>query len=126
MSTTPQFASNPKIGISNISVANTNINGSGTISTVFSAGSLGSKINEVAVCGVGSVSAGMVRLFINDSSNNYLFDEVPISATTPSSSVSNFRTTKTYDNLVLPSGYSLRAATNNAENFNIIVCGADL
>jgi len=53
-----------------------------------------------------------------------LFDEVPIAAATVSATVEADETVVFYDNLVLPNGYILRAATHNAEAINVIAIGA--
>jgi hypothetical protein len=126
MAATPQFASSPRLGIATISTANTNLNGSGTLVNVVVAGSSGTKINEVTIQAAGTVTSGMVRLFVFDGTTNYLFDEFPIPATIPSSSVASYRTYKNYDNFVLPSGNTLRASTANAETFNVMAWGGDL
>jgi hypothetical protein len=126
MAATPQFASGPKLGIATVSTANTNLNGSGTLATVLSAGTGGTKIIEVTVQAAGTVTSGMVRLFVFDGTTNYLFDEIPVSAAIPSASSTAYRTYRIYDNFVLPSGYSLRASTSNAETFNIMAWGGDL
>jgi len=126
MAATPQFASSPRLGVGLVSTANTNTNGSGTLVTVMSAGSSGTKVNEILVQASSTVTAGMVRIFVFDGTTNYLFDEFPVAATIPSSSSSAYRLYKVYDNLVLPSGYSLRASTSNAESFNVMIWGADL
>ena len=70
----------------------------------------------------------MVRLFINDGTNSRLIREQPIPARTPSATVPAFQMQLVfgdYSPLLLPSTYSLRAATNNAETFNITVYGGD-
>lgn len=126
MASTPQFASSPKLGIATISAANTSLNGTGTLVNVVTAGVSGTKINEITIQAAGTVTAGMVRLFVFDGTTNYLFDEFPITATTPSSSSAAYRTYKVYDNFVLPSGNTLRAATSNAETFNVMAWGGDL
>jgi len=126
MAATPQFASSPRLGVGALSTANANTNGSGTLVTVMSAGSSGTKINEILVQASSTVTAGMVRIFIFDGTTNYLFDEFPVTATIPSSSSAAYRLYKVYDNLVVPSGYSVRASTSNAESFNVMIWGADL
>ena len=126
MAATPQFASSPRLGVGALSTANTNTNGSGTLVTVMSAGSSGTKINEILVQASSTVTAGMVRIFVFDGTTNYLFDEFPVTATIPSSSSAAYRLYKVYDNLVLPSGYSVKASTSNAESFNVMIWGADL
>lgn len=126
MAANPQFASSPRLGVGLLSTANTNTNGSGTLVSVMSAGSSGTKINEILVQASSTVTAGMVRIFVFDGTTNYLFDEFPVTATIPSSNSAAYRLYKVYDNLVLPSGYSLRASTSNAESFNVMIWGADL
>lgn len=126
MAVSPQFAVTPRLAVAQASTANTATDGTGTLATVITAASTGTKIYEVVIDAVGNTTAGMVRLFVNDGTNSRLFDEFNISATTISSTVPTFRTSKTYSNLTLPSGYSLRGSTHNAETFNIFAFGADL
>jgi len=131
MSTSAQYASTPKCGVGQVSVANTNRDGTGTIVTVFSAGASGSRIDAIDLKAVGTTTAGMIRLFIHDGANARLLTEVPVIAITPSGTLPSWETqlnTNTMTQvlpLVLPTGYSLRAATNNAETFNVIALGGD-
>lgn len=130
MATQAQFAAVPKVGAVVISTANTNRNGTGTIGTVFTAGANGSRIDSVEVQATATVTAGMIRLFIHDGTSAFLFAEVSVSASTPSATVPAYSaqfTTSTTAVLpiVIPTGFSLRASTNNAESFNIIAFGGD-
>lgn len=131
MSTAANYASTPKCGIGQISTANTNRDGTGTIGTIFTAGASGSRIDRVNIQAVGTTTAGMVRLFIHDGTNSRLYHEEPVGAMTPSATVAAaFATCEpiTYPTkfpLVLPSGYSLRASTEKAETFNVIAMGGD-
>ena len=131
MSTSAQYASIPKCGVGQVSVANTNRDGTGTIVTVFSAGTSGSRIDAINIKATGTTTAGMVRLFIHDGADARLLTEVPVTAITPSGTLPSWEAqlnTNTMTQvlpLVLPTGYSLRAATNNAETFNVIALGGD-
>ena len=131
MSTAANYASTPKCGVGQVSVANTNRDGTGTIVTVFSAGASGSRIDAIDLKAVGTTTAGMIRLFIHDGTNARLLTEVPVTAITPSGTLPSWEAqlnTNTMTQvlpLVLPTGYSLRAATNNAETFNVIALGGD-
>lgn len=131
MSTSAQYASTPKCGVGQVSVANTNRDGTGTIVTVFSAGASGSRIDAIDLKAVGTTTAGMIRLFIHDGTNARLLTEVPVTAITPSGTLPSWEAqlnTNTMTQilpLLLPTGYSLRAATNNAETFNVIAQGGD-
>ena len=127
MSTTPQFATTPRIAIGQLSVANTNRDGTGTLQSIITGVSTGTKVQEVVVQAATNTTAGMVRLYLNDGTNNRLFDEVVVSAITVGASTAGFRVAKTYDNLILPSAsWILRASTHNAETFNVTALGADL
>jgi hypothetical protein len=127
MATQPAFATTPRIGLGQVSTANTNRDGTGTIAVILTGVAAGTRINEVVVEGTGTTTAGMVRIYLHDGTNARLFDEFPVSAITASASVAAFRYSKTYDNLVLPSSsWSIRASTHNAETFNVVVLGADL
>ena len=131
MSISAQYASTPKCGVGQVSVANTNRDGTGTIATVFSAGASGSRIDAIDLKATGTTTAGMIRLFIHDGANARLLTEVPVTAITPSGTLPSWEAqlnTNTMTQvlpLVLPTGYSLRAATNNAETFNVIALGGD-
>lgn len=132
MAAQPAYANAPKIGIATISTANTGRDGTGTIGTVFSAGTSGSRIDRIVVQATGTTTAGMVRLFIHNGTAATLYAEVPVFAATPSGTVQAFNSTlEATANprlmpLVLQNGWSLRASTHNAESFNVIAVGGDL
>lgn len=128
MASSPAFAVAPRIGIAQLSVANTNRNGtSGTYGTVISAGNSGTRIAEIVVQATGITTAGMVRVFTNDGTNVRMFDEISIAAVaSPGASTKATRISTTYNNLVLPSGWSLIASTHNGEVMNVCALGADL
>jgi hypothetical protein len=124
MATTAQYAATARTAIAQISTANTNRNGTGTIGTVFTAGSSGSRIDDIYIVATGTTTAGVVRLFVNDGTTSYLWQEILVTAITPSTTVQVFSYGILSQGLVLASGYSLRASTNNAETFNILVTRA--
>jgi len=130
MATAPVFASTIKCGIVQATAANTNRDGSGTIATVFSAGSSGSRVECVHIVATGTTTAGVVRLYVHDGSNARLIKEIMVTAITPSTSVEVFRQTVDFSQngfgLWMPTGYSLRVSTHNAETFNVIAMYADV
>lgn len=121
MSTQAQYASTPRAAVGQVSTANTNRDGTGTIVTVFTAGASGSRIDDIVVTATGTTTAGMVRLFVHDGTNARLWQEVPVTAVTPSGTVAAFTASLLNQALILPNGWSLRASTHNAETFNAIV-----
>jgi hypothetical protein len=124
MATTAQYASTVRTAQAQVSTANTNRNGTGTIATVFTAGSNGSRIDDIYITATGTTTAGVVRLFLNDGTNTYLFEEILVTAITPSTTVAVFQSVQLNLGLILANGWSLRASTNNAETFNIQVTRA--
>lgn len=129
MATGPNFAATPLSGVAQISVANTGRDGTGTLGTVVTAGASGSRIEEIVIEATGTTTAGMVRLFVNDGTNSRLWREVAVTAATPSGTVLAFTASVRNDTrvdlplLVLPTGWSLRASTHNAETFNVFAFG---
>lgn len=121
MSVSANYAATPRAASGQVLTANTNRDGTGTIATIFTAGSSGSRIDEIRIIATGTTTAGMVRLFLHDGATARLWTEVPVTAATPSGTVQAFNTTLTNQALILPSGWSLRASTNNSETFNVIV-----
>lgn len=129
MATAPAFAATPRCAVGQVATANTNRDGTGTVATIFTAGASGSRIERVRIVAAVATTAGVVRLFIHDGTNFRLFDEVLVSAITPSTSVAVFEADVDFSSasgvLLLPTGYSIRASTHNAETFNVFVIGGD-
>jgi hypothetical protein len=124
MATAAQYAATPRSALAQVSTANTNRDGTGTIVTVFAAGTNGSRVDDIWIVATGTTTAGVVRLFIDDGSNVRLWQEIMVTAITPSTSVQVFNYALYNQALILPNGYELQASTNNAETFNVIVSRA--
>ena len=130
MAAVPSFTSTPRSGAVAVSTANTGRDGTGTIATVITAVSAGTKIEEVVIKATGDPADSVVTLFLHDGSTYFLFDEVDLGdPAAGSATVETFRVRRTYSNLVLPSGWSLRAAVTVALTtgvLNVIAFGGDL
>ena len=124
MSTSAQYAATPKTEVAQISTANTARDGTGTVATVDTAGTNGSRIDDLTIIATGTTTAGLVRLFISNGTITRLWREIAVSAITPSATVSPFSSLLGNLALVLQSGWSLRASTHNAETFNVLVTRA--
>ena len=129
MASTPAFTATPKIGVASVSTANTARDGSGTIATVLTAGSNGTKVEEVVVVATADPADSTVTLFLHDGSNFWYFDEFDLgNPAAASTTVAPYRTYRLYDNLVLPSGWTLRAAITvalTAGVVNVFALGGD-
>lgn len=126
MATAPIFTATPRCAVGQIGTANTNRDGTGTVGTICSAGTNGSRIDYIEVQATGTTTAGVVRLFIHDNTNFRLLTEIMISAITPSTTVAaaHYTYTPAFP-IILPANYSIRASTHNAETFNIFCWGGD-
>lgn len=125
MATAAQYAATARTATTSVSTANTNRNGTGTIATVFTAGSSGSRIDDIYIVATGTTTANVVRLFVNDGTTSWLWQEIIVPAITPSTSVAVFSAALLNQSLILAtSSWSLRASTNNAETYNILVTRA--
>lgn len=125
MATTPNFASTVRASAVVISTADTSRTAPTNVGTVFTAGASGSRIDEVSISATGTTTAGAVRLFIYNGTTYFLLQEIIVQAITPSTTLAVFSYDVTFNNLMLPSGHSLRATTNNAESFSVIAFGGD-
>jgi hypothetical protein len=128
MASAINFAATPRTAGVTISTANTNRDGTGTLGTVITAGSSGTRIDRIRVQAIVTTTAGMVRLFLYDGSTFYALEEVSIAAATVSATVAGVTGAVTFGDtrpLMLPSGWSIRAATEKAEAITVTAYGAD-
>lgn len=130
MATDPVFAATPKIGAAAVSTANTNRDGTGTIATILTAGASGTKVYRVVAQCTGDPADSTLTLFLHDGSNYFLFDEIDLgNPAAASTTVPGFRASRAYDDLILPNGWSLRAAITvalTAGVMNVFAMAGDL
>lgn len=125
MSATPSYAATPRAATVLINTANTAVDGSGTITAIFTAGASGSRIDSITVKGAATTLANnMVRLWIHNGTSAFLWKEVTITAATASATV------QTPESVVaagfdLPTGYSIRASVHVGEAYHVSVVGGD-
>lgn len=126
MSLNPQFAATPRYAGVTISTANTGRAGGGTILPVFVAGNQGSRVDWVRSVATVPVVSGVVRYYVSGAQNIYLLQENVITATTPNALTGTW-TSDFYPTvaMVIPSGFSLCASTNNADEFDVFAFGGD-
>lgn len=130
MPTINPFGSLPKpfTTLGQVTTANTARDGTGTIVTLHSGAAQGSVITRVDIKATGTTTSGAVVFFVHDGSNARYVGEVSVSAITPAAG-----TVKSFEgswvppqgSLAIPNTYSLRAATEKSETFNLVVTGTD-
>lgn len=127
MATAPNYAATPRTAIAQISVANANRDGTGTIVSVITGGANGTRVDDITIQATATTTAGIVRLFLSldGGTTNRLIREVEITARTPSGTTPAFRADLLDLGIMLPNANALlRAAPHNAETFNIFVSRA--
>lgn len=114
-------------GLGVISTANTNLNGSGSITSIYqaTAGTNGSLIKAITIKALQSTTEGMVRLFLSPDGITWsLMKEVYIPQSAGSSFEPTFKQVLNED-YNLKSGYFLGASTQLGQSFAITVEGTD-
>jgi hypothetical protein len=133
MATSAQYTTTAKIGAATMTTGDTSRTAPTTVSTVFTAGSSGSRIDKLIFVGTGTTTATMARWWIYTGSAYFLLTEIPIAAVTPSNtnptatSPLNSVVNYTILPIVIPSGYSIRATIHDttAGGVNAIAYGGD-
>ena len=116
------------LGIATLLNGNSALDGTGAVTVLRSGTAKGTIVKSVRIKAAGTngqVTKGMIRLFISDGTDAYLYKEVnipitPYTANTPTPLVvlETFQMVLDCD-LRLPNGYALMATTQNSETFNI-------
>lgn len=101
------------------------------VTTLGTAAAAGTKIERIVAKVTGTVDNGVVCLFLYDGSTYHLFDEIRIedNGSGPDTTTITQRWEKLYEDLVLPSGWSLRCTgqvANNTGDVRVIAFGGDL
>lgn len=131
MAAAPAFAATPRIGFGSVSTANTNRDGTGTVVDIITGVAAGTKIVEVVVKATDNPADSILTLFLYDGSGYRLFDEIDLGdPAAASTTVTGYRTSVRYDNLILPSAsWKLAAAVTVALTggaLNVFALGGDL
>lgn len=122
MASTPGFAStviNGSVQVS--SSASTSYTSPAAAVIILSAGTSGTKVDEIRLVGTGTTVAGNLNIFAYDGAAYWIIDTVVVPVITPSTTVGAWVWSKPYPNLILQSGWSLRIASVQA---NQLVCAS--
>ncbi|MCA0430438.1 MAG: hypothetical protein LCH32_08040 [Bacteroidetes bacterium] len=111
-------------GIATLSVANPNLDGTGTFAAVVTGASNGTLIKKVYIKAIGATTEGMVRLFLDNGTTKLLLHEVDVPAITNTGVAPSFEAELEL-NFTLKAGFIIQASTQNAETFNVIAEAMD-
>lgn len=125
--TTPIFLLTPaSAGVTTGVNANTAFDGTGTVTTVFTADVNGAKLEDVFLTHMGTNAATVVRFFINNGStnatpaNNYLVHEETMAGSNASQVAASLQNIWRA-NLILPIGYKLNVTIGTAIASGIMI-----
>lgn len=113
-----------------VSTANSNLDGTGTLTKIYTAGSpgtyKGSSIRTITIKSTVNVTSGMIRLFIDNTSTKRLYSEIPVNTMTKSAIDESFEYQLVFDDdFDLQADYLLYASTQNAESFCVTTEASD-
>ncbi|WP_299016810.1 hypothetical protein [uncultured Caulobacter sp.] len=125
MATTPNYAATPlPPDIVQLTAANTNRDGTGTMVKVATGTASGIVTEQLRVTATGNTTSGMIRFFLslNGGTSKFFLTEAAVLGATPSGTAPAFTTVvDALTGLTLQGTTTeLYAATHNAETFNII------
>ena len=126
--TKPIFTKTVAYGQATVDTANTNRDGTGAIVSVITGGTDGTRITRITIKAQVTTTAGMVRLYIDDTTTVKLIKEVLVTAITASATVAAFESVLEFTGeraINLKSGHELQASTEKSEAINIIAEGGD-
>jgi hypothetical protein len=100
------------------------------VTTLITAPAAGTQVYEVTVQGLATLAAGIVNLFIYTGSVYVLYDQFTLAASPAgSTTVAAWQARRSYANLILKNGYSLRASHtttgNDTTKIAVTAVGAD-
>lgn len=107
--------------------ANTAMNGTGTVLTVFTAGANGSYVQRLIARPVGNNTASVLRVFINNGStnatvaNNILIAELTLPTVTGSGQTAALQSNELNLNFALPAGYKINVTLGTTVAAGVVV-----
>jgi hypothetical protein len=119
----------PVIQFGTLTAANTVKDGTGSVLTVFTAGTNNARFDGINVKAKGTNTDTVLRVFLNNGSdatvaaNNVLFREKTIAATTLSEVAETTNTFVDFGGLGLPSGYKINVTIGTAVAAGLAVSG---
>lgn len=114
-----------RFGRASISTANTNTNGTGTITDLIAGAANGTRVDIIVVQATANTTQGMIRLFTWNGSSWGLVHEEQVALVTGSAVTPLFKTTLRLPAINIGTGQKLGVSTNNAEAFVVTAMAYD-
>lgn len=123
MAAETQYTANT--GIVNISTANANLDGTGTLGLLLTANAYGTLVKTITIkARQTTTTQGMIRVFIYNGTNYNIIQEIEIPANTNSTTNKTFEFIWSCD-IKLKADWKIYVSTQNAESFNVFAEGLD-
>lgn len=125
MATAPQYAATPVAWCGLVPAsADTSLTAPTNVTILGSAGANGTSVTQVDIVPTATVVAGLVNVFAYDGTAYHLVSSVTIASATVNTTTAPVLQTLTFDNLVLPTGWSLRVTNTVAGNVSLVEVNA--
>lgn len=124
VNTNPRYIEHPEVlGMVQISTANTNRDGTGSMETLVDVTNEdGARVEKLRLKATGTVTAGKIHVYLHDGTNTRVEWEVLVTAVAPDSVTLAWESTLTLD-IDMQKDWQIRVATDNAETFNVSAHG---
>lgn len=127
MALEPQFAVTPRVGSVSIATQDTSLTAPTNVGTLITGVAAGTRVSEIVAKVASGFAASVVRVFLFDGTDYFLFDELVFTAVASSNTAASGRVRVVYDNLILPSAsWSIRVTTSIAQTIHVTALAADL
>lgn len=128
--TNPIFPLVQRIGLASLNAATalttrTPIVGTAGLTSLLAAGANGTRVDQITVKAQGTTVASNIFIWIYNGVTAFLYDEFDVAAVTAANTSDSFVLSKTYTNLILPSGYSLYVSETVQTNVTVVASGGD-
>lgn len=129
MASAPAFAATPNNGSGLVpGTLDASLTAPTNVTVIFTAGTSGSKVEEIRLVGVGTTVASVVNLFRYDGATYHLIDQFLVPAVSSSTTALAYKAIQTYANLLLKNGDTLRVSNTvagNVSNIKVSAFGGD-
>lgn len=123
----PAFAVTPRVGSVSVATQDTSLTAPTSFGTLITGVAAGTRVSEIIAKVASGFAASVVRVFLFDGTNYFLFDELVFTAVASSNTAASGRVRVVYDNLILPSAsWSIRVTTTIAQTIHVTALAADL
>lgn len=121
---TPIFAQTPAVEIATLTTptavtSRTNITGTTGLVLLAATSTNGKRVDAITVKSKGTSSAGILSVWLYDGTTSYLFDEIDLTAVTPSNTADSLSVSRYYTGINLKSTQALYVSTTVQQDLNV-------